>query len=262
MKLNLLITYAALLLLSSCFRPYYIAPVHNVPLFKEKNEIHGAISAATSSRITSENVQLAYAASNHIAVIGNYMNVNATDLVTGNAGRARYIDVGGGYYKAFEKAVVLELLGGFGHCTQNHVYDDLMRTPTGQVRATGNAQLAFNKIFFQPSVGLSTYGIDLAFTSMFSNLNYTRVNHTLDTLTRVEYNRLNELRANPNIVMFEPSVTFRFGWRFVKGQIQYTRSYILSGPFIDPYVFIPGRVSFGLYFAFAPRYLEKKTASK
>lgn len=262
MKLNIFIAYASLLLLSSCFRPYYVAPAHNVPLFKEKHEIRASASVGITENAVSENIQLAYSATPHLAFIGTYMSASGGDEYKENAGKGRYLDLGGGYFTTIDKRGVLEFLAGFGRCNQSHTFNDLFFTSNGQTRAIGDAQLTFNKIFFQPSVGLTTNALDVAFTTMFSHIHFTNIRYTLDTLNYIEYARLNQISQYPNVVLFEPSLTIRAGWKYVKWQVQYTRGFTLSGPLLNPYVFMQGRYSIGFYFSLAPRYWAKKNETK
>ncbi len=245
-----------LTVLSGCKHYYYIPSAQNIPLFKEKNEFRAAIASGGGDEISTTDFQAAYSITNKFGVIANFMTAEGGDESSDNRGVGRYLEVGCGYYKPFYKYGIFEVFGGVGRGNQRHYYEDTnYGGSSSTTKYSGTAELSLTKIFLQPSIGLTLNWMDLAFTPAISGISFTRINNGIDT-TDQNYFSVNNLSRHRNSFLFEPGFTFRFGWKYVKLQIQFVSIENLSHRNLD---FEPKKVSVGLTFAFADRFKARRT---
>ena len=236
---NTFTLFVLLVLITSCSHTYYVQTTQIVPLFKEKNETQATISYGTTDETNTIDIQAAHSFTNKFAMTTNVMFVSGGDDVDG--GKGQYFDVALGYFKPLSPHGVFEIYGGVGGSNQKHQY----------AYEGGYADLSFKKVFIQPSIGLTYSAFDIALTSGFSNINFDYINNQINPNTR-DFDNIEQIGKNRNYFLFEPSLTIRGGWRFVKLQGQLGLSQNLSST--SSYYFEPLKLNIGLTLAFAERY--------
>lgn len=230
-----------LFVLGSCSHSYYIPTTANVPLLKEKNELRATLSGGGGGDISTVDFQGAYSVTNHFAVMTNFMSARGSDDDTNSSGSGNCFELGAGYFTPLEKNGVFEIYGGFGFSNQQHTYN-----------SGGRADLAFRKIFVQPSIGLSLNSFDLAFTPGFSSVSFHKVDNQLLS-TDVNFEEVDQIAKNNVSLLFEPALTIRAGWKHVKFQTQFGLARNLSHPNLE---FEEFKVNVGLTFSLAERYRD------
>jgi hypothetical protein len=252
MKNPISIILFLIVLLSSCSHYYYVADIQNVPLFKEKNEMRFSGAFATGDESNSIEIQAAYAATDKIGVIANYMHAKGGEIIDRNYGKGNYFEGGAGYYKPIEKYGVFEIYGGLGGGSEYHEYSEFRYNDNTGVYSDvydGNAELSLIKLFIQPSFGF-TYNIcDVAVSARFCRVSFTGVENQVSP-EHYEYDDLNTL-SNKSHLYLEPAITLRAGWKNIKVQFQASYSAYLNSPRI--YIGEEVHVSAGLYFTLAGR---------
>ncbi len=156
-----------LLLLATSCSPLYVPSTRNVPMFREQGEFQGSVYVTTGI-----DAQLAYALTDHVAVManGSYLNDKVTepeDYTRSN----RFAEAGLGYYNVTRKFRT-ELFVGYGIGEGTSFAQYYFFTPYfGQkdLVATGK----YNRIFIQPTIGTNSRTFNLAFTPRLSIVNFT-----------------------------------------------------------------------------------------
>jgi hypothetical protein len=244
------------LLFCSCSHIYYVPNVQNVPLFTEKNEyrLSGTYGLGTETR--SLEVQGAYSVTGNFGVMANFMSAKGIDNSEESWANGNYLDAAIGYYKPLRRSGVFEIYGGVGGSKQHHQYRSENDNPVYN-RDAGTADLSFVKIFIQPSVGITFNGFDIAFSTRFNSLSFNKTDNQIDRLSNEhEFNKLTETAQAKNFLFFEPALTIRGGWKYVKVQLQgATASYINN----EYYHFDQYHISLGVYIAIAKRYFNEET---
>lgn len=235
-----ILTYLlALLVLGSCSHSYYIPTTANVPLLKEKNELRATVSTGGGGDISTVDLQAAYSITNHFAVMTNFMSGRGSDDDENSRGNGNCFELGAGYFAPIEEKGVFEVYGGFGFSNQHHEYN-----------SGGMADLSFRKFFIQPSFGLSLNAFDLAFTPGLSSVSFHKVDNLLLS-TDVNFEEVDQIAKNNTSLLFEPTLTIRAGWKYVKFQTQFGLAHNLSHPDL---AFEQFKLNVGLTFSFAKRY--------
>lgn len=244
---------------TSCKHYYYVPTVQNVPLFKEKNEYRATVAVGGGDETSTTDIQSAYSVTDKFAVMANFMTAKGGDKSSNNWGEGKYFDAALGYFKPLDMHGVFEIYGGVGSSNQHHQYQRTSSSWNGGSTTynSGTADLSFTKLFLQPSLGLTFNGFDIALTSGISQLNFHKINNQIDTID-IEYFVVDTISKNRTSFLFEPSLTIRGGWKYVKLQIQLLSSKNLSRANLK---FNDSKISIGLTFAFADRF-RRKTISK
>lgn len=249
-KVNVQLHFMAafyLVLLTGCTHYYYVPPAQNVPLFREKNEVR--LSANYSEDVGHGfDLHAAYAVTNRFAIMSNFSSVK--DELDDEYGKGNYFDVAIGYYKPIYANMVFEIYGGMGSSNQNHTYGSYSGGVPGST-----ADLSFVNFFLQPAIGYTSNGLDVAVTTRFSHLTFHSIKNNTMQFT-VEQEKLNMISTNKNSLLFEPSLTVRGGWKYMKAQLQLLLSENLTNSKLEFYNY---RTSVGLSFAFADRFKKKRS---
>jgi hypothetical protein len=243
------------LILEGCAHSYYLPSNHNVPLFTEKNEFHGSISIGGTPLLSGSDIQAALALTDHLAIMTNYSSSKyANDSDDKNQANGKYLEGAAGYFNLFDRFCVFEVYGGFGYSSQYHEYYDALHNYT----YLGKSDFTFTKSFLQPSIGLTFNAFDIALTSGFSRINFNKLNYSVDQNSSY-YAELDMISRNRTSFLFEPAITIRGGWKFLKLQFQYIRSINLS---TDALNFEPIKYSFGIYISVSKKYWNDKAKNK
>ncbi len=205
-----------------CHHYYYVPATQQVPLFQEKNEFHANAILAGQTNSSSKELQVAYSLSNHLAVEAQYMHIkNELDSDSSGFSRGHYIGGGLGYFTTLGayKRGIFEIFGGFGVSEQSHTYID--KSPPS-VRVA-NADLSFQKIYLQPTLGFKKHGVEFAYSLRLSAVNFTQIsrNFSASSINQREYDKLENLGRTPLSIVLEPAFTIRMGWKQVKFQLQF-----------------------------------------
>lgn len=238
---------------------YYFQNPHQVTLFKEKNEARFSAGLSSGADNSGGQFQTAYSITNKLAIQANWFK-HSDKYGAGGSWQSNYYDLAIGYYKDFEKFGIFEFYAGGGYLKQTHNYF-IIHTETlnsfwlgtythDSYVPVGSATFHANKIYFQPSYGLSFNSIDIVLSSRFSSLNFMSVENNV-TPGNHRYNEAKSFTYGNSYIFFEPAITFRAGWKYIKGQLQIAfngTAGIRSSP---------SNFSLGIHFAFAKRYLEK-----
>lgn len=245
MKKTMVLLIASVLF-TSCSHVYYVQHTHNVPLFNESKEARISGNWNEGYESSSVEIQGAYAVTDHIGIALNAMTSWGGSVEGHNYGRGKYIDAAVGYYQPVLKKIVLETYAGVGNGYQKHAYSDYYDYQNGWAR------LSYNKIYLQPSVGISlAHCFDAAVSARLALVNFYNVSYyTEDQFHRDD---LNYLENNAHI-MFEPAFTLRGGWKYFKIQTQLS----LIEPLNDvDYSYVePFQVSMGLYISLGKRFRQ------
>jgi hypothetical protein len=244
---NSFFLFFAVLTFSSCTHYYYLPVSPNVPLFHKKNEVRASASIGGGNEIEAVNGQVAYSLTNHLAVGATYLKAQNGATSNNHEGHGDYLDFSVGYFHPYKEDLVIEVFGGYGLSQQYHSYSSNL-----------SAQLSYNRIFIQPSIGFSKDYFDFAFTPTLSRLQYQSIQTNLD-LTDAHFDGLNSINAHKTSFLFEPTITLRAGWKYVKLQTQLTRLRNLSHRNLPVE---KSHINVGLSIAFAERMLKKKSTAR
>lgn len=237
-----IIALCIMLTLNSCTHYYYTANQHNVPLFKEKNEMRLSGAYLNGNEENGCEVQAGYAITKEAAIIANALVVNPNARLQNNTpgaslgeigkGSGQLYELGAGYYKpipircaAISKKFVYETYGVLGLGNARNVYGN-------NTSYYVNANLL--KAYVQPSIGFTTNLFDIIVSAKAGVLhtfgirqNYpgavsdTLVQHGSGILTDIGI-----LNQNRTSLLFEPAVTFRIGFKYVKFHFQWGTSFL------------------------------------
>jgi len=192
----LLLAILGAFVLSSC-APAYIANTRNTPMFGEANEFAGTL--ALSSGI---DVQGAYSATDHVAVMANVNTVQQTLKPDNKPSFKRnhiFAEGGLGYFTRTKKSR-FELFAGYG-AGSGTAYESFYFFHTQSNETV--TKVKYNRIFIQPSIGTNNRKFNIIFTTRISMVGFK------------EYST-EDPAATPNIykptgynIMLEPSLTAR-----------------------------------------------------
>jgi hypothetical protein len=238
-------------LLFGCTHYYYVPNVQNVPLFKQNNEYRLSIISGFGESSFSKEIQAAYSVTNHFGVMANIISTKDLGNDVYSWGKGNYFEGAVGYFKPFGKSKVFEIYGGVGGSKQNHQYRPEM---IDTINSAGTSELSFTRLFLQPSIGLTFNAFDIAFSTRICRLSFNNINNQIDRISNeYEFNKLNSIVQNKNFIFFEPALTIRGGWEYLKVQLQgEIESYFNNGK----YSFDEFHISIGLYGAISARYLK------
>ncbi|MBI1226905.1 MAG: hypothetical protein GC192_16860 [Bacteroidetes bacterium] len=202
----------AISILTACSPKYYVPNTQHVPLLSEKGEV----SLTAGGNANQAEVQVAYAVSNSLGIMGNVGFFNPKDDGNGNGGSGRLGELGLGYFKPIGTGFIFETYGliGFGSF-ENHF-------PTSN---NGKISGKLSRYGIQPSIGYKTNNFSIALSSRLSSLHYGEPNGDLvfDGMNQIDY-----LKENDAFLLLEPALTIRAGLEKVKLQVQLIRGFNLT----------------------------------
>lgn len=241
----------------SCSHYYDVPNVQNVPMFREKNEYRFSGAYGLGTETSCMELQGAYSVTRNIGVMSNFMYAKGIDNHEDSWAKGTYLDAAIGYYKPLQKSGVFEIYGGVGGSTQHHQYINTnfgSGNPPDKNPSAGTSELSFIKIFVQPSIGMTFNGFEFAFSTRFNRLTFNKTDNHIDKLlNEYEFDKLNTTAQTKNFLFFEPALTIRGGWKYLKVQLQgATASYLNN----EHYHFDQYHISIGLNVAIVKRYLK------
>lgn len=222
--IQFLLTAFVLRMLTSCSSVVYTTVGQNVPLFQEKGEVTFSGGIGETSRAGGINAQLAVAVSDHVAVMTSYYNLKSEEVGSGS-----YVEAGAGLFKRLSDQVTGEVFAGIGFGSHHNT---TFSHPSGY---SWDMNANYFKPFIQPSLGISTGSLELAFTPRIGFLSYTSHSDTYTNGTTMRAAIDDYFQSKQNSVVFEPGLTLRLGYRAVKVQAQYNHSSLnYSSPDFKP----------------------------
>lgn len=195
-------------LFTRCTPIYYASNAHNVPLLKEKHEVKVSAGLTVTEDLAGPDVQAAYAVTENTGII-----TNATYLKGGSGsheGDGYLVEIGAGYFKPIGSHLVAEVYGGGGFAK---ITNDRNYAPYS---------IKFVKPFLQPAFGFTCKYFDLALSPKIALVHYNEpfiLNYEIQTDANgdIIYSNMEEKQT---FFAFEPGITARGGWKYIKLQLQ------------------------------------------
>jgi hypothetical protein len=240
-------------LVTGCKHVYYLPNTQQVPMFRQKGESRIAFQLGGASECSSREINAAYAVTNHLAVMANYMAVRGGESSQNSDwGKGNYYEAAIGYYKPLRNIYTFESYVGGSYSSQTHQY-----TSFGFYGANGyggSSSLSFSKLFIQPSIGVNLKGVALALSTRISKIHFYNINNQILSTTGTEFQRLNSISNHPNSILLEPAFTVRGGWKYINLQLQLQLSSNLTNKDL---LFENSNTSIGICFNFSNTYVKR-----
>jgi hypothetical protein len=209
------------IIITSC-TPAYIPNRVNTPLLSNSGEIQASVSTG----ISGFDPQISYAITDHIGVMANGSFADRSNDTTDNFHIHNFFELGGGYYDKLEDVGRYGLYGGFGFGNVETEFDnDIFSKRT-------DANLL--RYFIQPSIGVVTDVFDASFATRVALVN-----------TKIKDSELNNPKGND--LYFEPVLTTRLGYKYVKFLFQVGLSFRVMSSDLKP-EYQPVILNLGLQF--------------
>jgi len=221
--MNKKITFVILLssfLFTACNRYYYKPNAINDPLFTDGGQVHAAFAGSIGNgddnndqdRTYFTDLQLGFSPINHLGVIGSYSTYAFRPYNKNTAPANGYIIEGGiGGYNAFGKRrvkMIIDLYAG-----------------GGGGKLSSDVDVNLRKLFLQPGIGMRSDYFDAVINFRFSNIKYSNLDANGHDFAYLSDRRLIDTFNNTRIdkgsyTFYEPGLTLRAGYKFVKVQLQ------------------------------------------
>lgn len=235
---------------ASCNHKYYVPTTINAPMLTEKNEFMGQLGVGFTESSDFVHFQGAYGITNEVGVMVNGLTTGGNTrygvvVPSQDYGFGHQFELGLGYHKPLGDLFGTEIYAGYGTGYQKHGYYQ-----DGQPDAT--SVIRNRAYFIQPSIGLRTDIVDFIFTLRFNTVDFHSVDTSSVALPENESMALRSMMNNPVQYYFQPGLTLRLGYRYLKFQTQLS----LMGLSNDQRDFPVNNLNFniGLTFHFAPRF--------
>lgn len=182
-----------LVVLASACAPTYVPNTRNVPLFAEAEEFQGSVYVTTGLE-----AQLAYALTDHLAIMGNYSLLSEKNSAQKYTRKNNYYEGGLGYFNA-GRSRIIEVFAGFGqgNGTAEAQYNFFFPFH-GQADVLNDYK--YQRLFIQPSIGTNNRKFNIAFTPRISLVDFTQFKSSLATIKPDE----------KAILFVEPALTGKF----------------------------------------------------
>ena len=212
---------------------YYWPTTQNVSFFKEKNELMASFGYNNLGNVNNLGFldgfgfHTAYSITDHIACQFGY-NSKSGNV---NLDYAEVVELGLAYYLRHENYLAFETFGGYSYGMikgDNYFYKTIAN---------------FNRIYLQPSIGISSDYIDIAFTPRFSKVDY-HIKENIVYHPSPDDEIIKNMDKN-SYYFFEPGITVRLGFKYVKFQFQHIE---VKKQNKDGLIFFPTSNSFSILF--------------
>lgn len=191
---------------TSCNPVTYMTNAVNVPLLHEKNEIKASFA--------NDNAQVSFALTDHIGLMVNTFWFNTAIKDDGGILTKRYYghltEVGAGYYTSNYRPFIMEVYGGYGlGGLLNNEYNVRSYSSKG------------DRFFLLGNMGLSYKYFDVAFSQRLSIVQYNDFRTNGYSAAQIELYKLDKaVHEEGMFLFFEPALTVRGGYKFLKIQVQ------------------------------------------
>lgn len=225
-------TYVACLLMIILFscKTAYVPNTVNVPLFDDAGQVR--ISGDANG-----NIQFAASPTRGFGVMVNAMFRKDGDNADPVRGSGSFFEAG---------------IGGFSHASGLLRYEAYIGGGVGKTKTVDNGknfEANGARFFFQPSIGVHHRIFEVAFTPRLVAGKFQKPTTTY-TSAELQTNNLFDI-DKPTWVFFEPALTGRIGYKWMKLQLQLGRSIKVTN---KPIAFNEDFSSVGLIFDFGRRY--------
>lgn len=189
----------------------YMPNMQNVPQFQEKNEVNLTASP--------QNVQLAWAYSENMGVLGNYFR-RSLSVESDNGDRIKIantlLEGGTGYYKYTKDGMTFSSFGGMGFGESEYTYQ-IPSTPSLNERFKAD----LFRFFLQGSIGYvaGKDNINIAFTARYANAAFSNIDTNNLKKQDLRRRRIDNLEKQ-NFNFIEPGITFRAGFKYIRAHSQ------------------------------------------
>ncbi len=194
-------------LASSCAPIYYAPNAHNVPLFKEKNDLRVSAHYSIGEDIKAIELQTAYAFDSAFSI-----QLNGMRTIDNEKAYGAYIDVALGHFKPLPNGWVFEIYAGFGSGKVNWQYGDSYSNNFGLDNP--RSRVKFSKFFLQPSIGYAGTNLNFAFSYKIGFLSYNNLLTNIPSDQWMNYDL--PLINGSSYLMSEPALTLRLGEELIK----------------------------------------------
>ncbi len=186
--------------------PVYVPSARHTHQLNEKGEA----SLSSYSGTNGADVQLAYAVTDNIGILGA-VSIARDDEDDEDFHKHTYGEIGVQYYDNIGGIGRFEFMSGFGRGSASALgtYNSIFNDTSSEIRATGK----YGKFFVQPNIGLETDVVDAGLSFRFGHVIFTEFETSSATYDE-----------NESGTFFEPGLFVRLGWQTVKleGQIGYS----------------------------------------
>ena len=220
-NLNLLLRLIMTLGITACSPKYYTPNTQNIPLITHKGERDFSLSFDANQF----NLQGAYGIAENFAVKVNGFIARENSASRDVGGSAKFIEIGGGYFKPLSDNFVFEAYGITGVGSVENHFNYISRTLPSNPSTIGQLTAKTFRIGIQPNFGYKSKYFSAAFSGRFVNLRFSNIKGDLiyENEKQVDY-----LKANASNFLIEPAFTIRGGFEHAKLQVQYGHSFNLS----------------------------------
>ena len=243
--------------LSSCTRLYYTPLSHNIPNLEEKGDIY---VAAVSADIGNE-FHSAIAVNEHLGITASYANYYDSEHSEGfsgsyfstpssfNEGGGKIIELGGGYFDTLKHNFSYAIYGTYGFGDMYNRFEHL-----GDIRAD------LSTISIQPNLTYRRKNWEFTYAMKYTNLGYSNPSGDLTYDIDEQGNTLyeaKELEKQPNIDLFQQSITIRTGGKKLKAHVQASFGNGLNNSWLNDRI-STGTVSIGASYKFNLKNISNK----
>jgi len=254
-----IVGFLFLLSIQSC-AVIYAPSMENTPMLQEKHEVSATVGLS--------DFQAAYAVTNHFGVMlnGHYKNGSSfsisedngfEDYTTSKESSRKHIEGGVGLFNKLGEKTLVEIYGGFGGGnTTLKKYERYSTDTVSSLRNRFNAD--YTRFFLQPAIGITTDYLDFIFSMRILIQKYQNVRtFGYSTPEELYSDKLYQI-DQPSFLFFEPALTMRFGYKYVKLEAQVILSNQLNADQLDnmPLVF-----KVGIHLDLAKRWDTKKSSA-
>lgn len=212
------------LVLISCSPIVYSNVGYNAPMFEKEGEvsINPNYSSSNAAQNLSDDVvrgfgfQGGYSLTDKVAIISSFYSMGRKGSSGSQdwEGNGNYVEIGGGYYgRSQNKKIAYEVLGGIGFSGIKN------KNLNGEEYLNVN----ISKPFIQPSIGFISKYFEVSFIPRVAYVSIEDRGLSIN-----DSDLLSDLRRqfekNNKQLVFEPGLQLRFGFEYVKLQIQYSIS--------------------------------------
>lgn len=223
-KMNKIVILLSTLTIMSCAPEFYSPNRINIPELKHKKDLR--ITAAKG--YLGFEAQMAYAITNKIGLITNYANyVDGEDSEGFDGGNGSGLEFGTGYFTSKENFIFENYASiGFGSFYNRAKFiSPIDKDDDGKIDSD------FTKISIQSSLTYQSKYFSISSAVRYTNLTYNNIE---GNYTYLSYNLGNHLRGNPVHNFIEPALQLGCGYKNIRLNLQYQRSFHLGA---DNYYF-------------------------
>jgi len=127
----------------------------------------------------------------------------------------------------------------------------------------GTSRIKSIRSYIQPSIGVTSEYFDIAFSPRLTSFYVYNVENNINvelgsgSYAENESNTINGMKNHKKYFFFDPAVTIRGGWRYIKLQAQYSYNVPIGYCNFD---YKESNFSLGVYFAYSKYYFNTKNS--